>query len=297
MTPDEARELIGAFVLGACTPEEAAEVRAHMVASPAFRAEVESFDVVREALLDVPAPEERPGADLKRRLMAQVQEEASLFGAAGTPGSGGDTATAVREDDDREAGSYPPAPSVSAADATPGAGSSAAEATPAAAASPVEAPRGTMAPVQADGAGPRRSGFLAALRSPARATALAAVIVALVVAGIVFTGGESTERVPGQVLGAADSGASVAMVTSGDEHRLEVRGLKPAGAGREYQVWLRTGDGAPRPTKVLFNVNDEGRAEATIPDDLSATDDVLVTAEPNGGSPAPTSNPVLRVPV
>jgi anti-sigma-K factor RskA len=288
MTPDEARELIGAFVLGACSPEEAAEVRAHMVASPAFRAEVESFDVVREALLDVPAPEERPGADLKRRLMAQVQEEASLFGAAGTAGGGGDTATAVREDDGREAGSYPPAPAVSVADAPSGSGS---------APSPVEAPRGSASPAHADGAGPRRSGFLAALRHPARATALAAVIIALVVAGIVFTGGESTERVPGQVLGAAGSNASVAMVMSGDEHRLEVRGLKPAGAGREYQVWLRTGDGAPRPTKVLFNVDDEGRAEATIPDDLSAADDVLVTAEPNGGSPAPTSDPVLRVPV
>ncbi|WP_022929684.1 anti-sigma factor domain-containing protein [Patulibacter americanus] len=287
MTPDEARELIGAFVLGACTPEEAAEVRAHMVASPTFRAEVASFDPVRDALLDVPVPEERPGADLKRRLMAQVQEEASLFGAAGTPGAGrGDTATAVREDDEREAGSYPPAPSVSVTDAAP-----------ATASSPVEAPRGSGAPAHGDGAGPRRSGFLAALRHPARATALAAVVVALVVAGVLFTGGEATERVPGQVLGAAAPGASVAMVSSGDEHRLEVRGLKPAGSGRAYQVWLKTGDEAPKPTTVLFDVDDRGRAEATIDGDMSGVDDVLVTAEPEGGSPAPTSDPVIRVPV
>jgi hypothetical protein len=295
MTPDEARELIGAFVLGACTPEEAAEVRAHMVASPTFRAEVASFDAVRDALLDVPVPEERPGADLKRRLMSQVQEEASLFGAAGTPGAGqGDTATAVREDDEREVGSYPPAPSVSA---TAPAATPAPEATPPAASSPVQAPRGSAAPVHGDGAGPRRSGFLAALRNPARATALAAVIVALVVAGVLFTGGEATERVPGQVLGAGGPGASVAMVTSGDEHRLEVRGLQPAGSGRAYQVWLRTGDEAPKPTKVLFDVDDQGRAQATIEGDMSGVDDVLVTAEPDGGSPAPTSDPVLRVPV
>lgn len=118
---------------------------------------------------------------------------------------------------------------------------------------------------------------------------------ALVVAGIAFTGGDSTERVQGQVLSASASGASVAMVSTGDEHRLEVRGLPAAGSGREYQVWLRTGEQAPKPTKVLFDVDDRGRAEATIEGDLSDVDDVLVTAEPDGGSPAPTSDPVIRV--
>jgi anti-sigma-K factor RskA len=87
------------------------------------------------------------------------------------------------------------------------------------------------------------------------------------------------------------------MVTSGDEHRLEVRGLKPAGSGRAYQVWLKTGDEAPKPTTVLFDVDDRGRADATIEGDMSGIDDVLVTAEPDGGSPAPTSDPVIRVPV
>lgn len=259
MSTEDPRELVGAYVLGACTPEEAAEVRAHITASREFRAEVESFEPVYEALLEAPEPDVAPGSELKRSIMAQVQAEASLFAAAGPS----ERAAIVRE------------------------GRSAADARPHVPA------RGAGAPAPS----PRRSVFLDALRHPARATALAAVLVALIVGGVALGGGGSD---PVQVAGAISDpakakGATVKMVVDGDRHELHVHRFVAAGPGKKYQVWLRTGDGLPKPTKVLFDVDIRGNATAVIPGDMSEVDDVLVTAEPKGGSAQPTSEPVLTV--
>jgi anti-sigma-K factor RskA len=137
---------------------------------------------------------------------------------------------------------------------------------------------------------------MSALRSPARATALAAVIVALIVGGFVLgSGGDPTRDVPGQVTALAGPDATVRLVAKGDDSRLKLSGFRAAGAGRKYQVWLKTGDEDPRPTKVLFDVDAKGNAEAKIPADLDTVDDVLVTSEPATGSQAPTTKPVLHV--
>lgn len=270
MSTDDPRDLIGAFVLGACTPEESAQVRAHMVASPAFRAEVESFDLVHAALLDVPAVDVVPDVGLKRSIMAQVQAEASLFAAAGPS----ERAAIVR---DQEA----PAPISARADAHE------------AAAGPE---RGAGAPAPS----PRRNAFLAALSSPARATALAAVIVALIVGGIVLGGGgsdDTTREIPIQATAKAGNNASGRIVTAKDSSTLRLSGFPRAGTGKQYQVWLQTGTEDPKPTKVLFSVDAKGHGQATIPGSLDDVDQVLVTAEPDGGSQTPTSEPVLHAQV
>jgi anti-sigma-K factor RskA len=266
MTTDDPRDLIGAYVLDACSPEEEAQVRAHMKVSAEFRAEVESFAEVRRALLEVPAPDVAPDPALKRSIMAQVQAEASLFQAAG----GEHGAERAQAPEAR------PAPAAQAP--TP----------PATGASPA---RGTGTPAPA----PRRNAFMSALRSPARATALAAVIVALIVGGFVLGSGGSDTTYNGRPTFAAGADASVRLVAKEGDNRLKLSGFPKAGSDREYQVWLKTGDEAPRPTKVLFDVDEQGNAEATIPGDLDDVDDVLVTAEPDGGSPAPTTDPVLHV--
>lgn len=262
MSTDDPRELIGAYVLDACTPDEAAEVRAHMTASAEFRAEVESYEPVYDALLEAPEPDVTPGPDLKRSIMAQVQAEASLFAAAGPS----ERAAIVRE------------------------GGPAADLRPR-----VDLPaRGTGEPAPSV----RRNAFLDALRHPARATALAAVLVALIVGGIVLGGGggaETDERsfvvVPAPQAG---NNASGRLVADGDSGTLKLSGFRATAPGREYQVWLQTGKGDPKPTKVLFTVDGKGHGEATIPG-LKGVDQVLVTAEPKGGSPAPTTQPVLHV--
>ena len=58
-------------------------------------------------------------------------------------------------------------------------------------------------------------------------------------------------------------------------------------------MWLkRPGRAAPEPTNALFDVRD-GRATVEVPGGVEGVDQVLVTAEPNGGSAAPTRPPVV----
>ncbi|CAB4902218.1 unannotated protein [freshwater metagenome] len=264
MSTDDTRDLIGAYVLGACTEQEHAEVRAHMKVDPVFRAEVESYDAVRDALLDVPAAhaDADPSVALKRSVMEQVQAEASLFAAAGT----GERAAIVRRHEQAPDPVAPPSASA--------------------------APRGAGEPAPS----PRRNAFLSALSNPARATALAAVIVALVVGGFALgSGGTETREVTGQVTRVASANATVRMVVKDGTSDLKLSGFDKAGSGRKYQVWLKSGDDAPKPTTVLFDVDDRGNATATVPGDMSKVDDVLVTSEPASGSQTPTTSPVLHV--
>jgi anti-sigma-K factor RskA len=265
MSTDDPRDLIGAYVLGACSDEEHAQVRAHMKVDSAFRAEVESFDDVRDALLEVPTAhaDAAPGVALKRSVMEQVQAEASLFAAAGT----GEREAIVRRHE---------------------------QAAPTPFAHPVtDAPRGAGEPAPS----PRRNAFLSALSNPARATALAAVIVALIVGGFALSsgGGTETREVNGQVTQLAGASATVRMVVKDGTSDLKLSGFKTAGAGRKYQVWLKSGDAAPKPTSVLFDVDERGNATATVPGDMTDVDDVLVTSEPETGSQTPTTEPVLHV--
>jgi anti-sigma-K factor RskA len=243
-------DLIGPYVLGACTVAEAADVRARMVVDPDFRREVESYAAVQEALLEVPAP---PGtvseldAEIKARVMDVVRQEAELFVAAGwaEPASDG----------------------------------------------PPEWRR-------------RLSRTLASLRRPRAYAALATVLVALVVAGVAIvglgSGGGPSEGggtvVAGTALGSAAPDGRAEIVVEGDAGELRVSGFPAAGPGREYQVWVRTGQGDPRPTRVLFDVDRDGNGRAAIPAQAMVnTDEVLLTSEPAGGSPAPTRDPVAQV--
>lgn len=270
MSSDDPRDLIGAYVLDACSPEEAAQVRAHMKVSPEFRAEVESFGDLRRALLEVPAPEVTPSPGLKASVMAQVRAEASLFAAAGGGEAGRGAASEAARPSDLAAPAAYDGPSV-ASGAAPARGA------------------GTPAPT------PRRGAFLTALRSPARATALAALLVALIVGGVVLGSGSGATEYNGRPTFNAGADATVRLVAKDGDNKLRLSGFPQARGDREYQVWLRTGNEDPRPTKVLFQVDEQGNAEATIPGDLGNVDDVLVTAEPKGGSQTPTSDPVLHV--
>jgi anti-sigma-K factor RskA len=63
--------------------------------------------------------------------------------------------------------------------------------------------------------------------------------------------------------------------------------------GRVYQVWLKPRDGRPQPTSSLFVPRADGTAEVAVPATAADMDLVLVSTEPPGGSPAPTTAPVL----
>lgn len=88
-------------------------------------------------------------------------------------------------------------------------------------------------------------------------------------------------------------GASATVHVSGDRAALRVQNMPRPAAGETYQVWFVRADGRPRPTHALFNVRDDGRATVQIEDSAAGVRRVLVTAEPSGGSTAPTSAPVI----
>lgn len=68
--------------------------------------------------------------------------------------------------------------------------------------------------------------------------------------------------------------------------------LRAPPPGHVYQVWLQRGRAAPQPTAALFTPRRDGSAMTGVVDARGA-DSVLVSIEPAGGSPAPTTRPVL----
>lgn len=133
-----------------------------------------------------------------------------------------------------------------------------------------------------------------ALRPLPAALAAALLIAVGVAGGIALTGDGGNERVvTAQVKLASAPAASASVQITDDGTRLRVRDLPAPPRGKVYQVWLLRPGAQPEPNAV-FRVDPDGGANVTIADDrLRGVDQVLVTAEPDGGSQAPTSNPFI----
>lgn len=69
-------------------------------------------------------------------------------------------------------------------------------------------------------------------------------------------------------------------------------GMDPVDEGRIYELWAIDGDG-PSPAG-LFDV-DDGRAVHAFSGDMAGVEAMAVTVEPDSGSSAPTSDPVVVV--
>jgi hypothetical protein len=136
---------------------------------------------------------------------------------------------------------------------------------------------------------PRRAWW----RWPVPALAAAALLLGLVVglgaAGVI--GGDSDHTIAMTATGAA-RGANARLVMDG-RATLEVDHLPGPGNGRVYQVWLKPAGGDPEPTNSLFVPRADGNATVAVPQEAEDMEAVMVTAEPDGGSPQPTSAPVL----
>jgi anti-sigma-K factor RskA len=102
--------------------------------------------------------------------------------------------------------------------------------------------------------------------------------------------GETTTIVAGQA-----PGVTARMVREGDRGTLSLDNVKPLPQGRVLEAWVRR-DGEVEPVPALFVPDSEGRAATTIAD-LKGVNTVMVTSEPNGGSEAPTSKPIVTVPI
>jgi hypothetical protein len=84
--------------------------------------------------------------------------------------------------------------------------------------------------------------------------------------------------------------ASASVRTEDGQASLELANMPAPPPGKVYEVWLAKQGQMPRPTRALFVVRS---GEVTIPGGVGDADQVLVTAEPRGGSLVPTSMPVI----
>lgn len=127
--------------------------------------------------------------------------------------------------------------------------------------------------------------------------ALAAVaLVAVALAGYKIGSGDSGGPTPQQV-GAVDSadGVSAKVLREGDSGEVRLADVSKLPDERVLEAWVRR-DGEVEPVKALFVPDREGKASTTIAD-LRGVDLVMVTTEPAAGSKAPTSVPIVEVPV
>jgi anti-sigma-K factor RskA len=112
-----------------------------------------------------------------------------------------------------------------------------------------------------------------------------------VTAVIELSGGAAATVLQAQVVGI--SGSAQLRVTGGHAD-LVVQHIPAAGRGHEYEVWLQRGNAAPVRANVLFGVNSSGNADVGLPKSVGrGLRAVMVTKEPLGGSPHPTTNPVI----
>lgn len=135
----------------------------------------------------------------------------------------------------------------------------------------------------------RRLPFAPSRPGAALGGALAAAA-AIVVAIVLASGGSS----PTRVIHANVRGAGTAeLILTGGRGELVVSHFPSPGSGRIYQVWLQHPHRAPSPTRTLFDVTTTGGGEVGVVGDLHGVSEVLVTAEPLGGTSVPTTAPVI----
>jgi anti-sigma-K factor RskA len=150
--------------------------------------------------------------------------------------------------------------------------------------------------LQAAGAQADRPRAAARPRSARRlALALLAVVAAAAVAiglAVGLSGSPSEKVIAAHVASAAPHGRADVRET-GAHAELVVSGMPQPPAGKIYQVWLARPGRQPEPTNALFGVNHAGSGSVAVPGSVHGVAQLLVTAEPYGGSLHPTSTPII----
>lgn len=142
----------------------------------------------------------------------------------------------------------------------------------------------------------RRRGLGALLSRPALAAAAAGGLAVAAIVGFVIGGGTDTGGSARTVQAHVTSVAGVQPRTSAalrvsDHHAtLVVRDMPEPPAQNVYEVWVKHGRAAPVPAGTTFVVRS---GDIPIAHSVNPGDQVLVTAEPKGGSLTPTSPPMI----
>jgi len=121
------------------------------------------------------------------------------------------------------------------------------------------------------------------------AGALAAAIIAVVLISSGSSDGGGTRVIHAQV---SVPQAAVSVRLNGGHAELNLTRMPQSPPNHVYEVWVKRA-GAPQPTDALFTVSSGGSATVGVPGSVAGVKQILVTAEPTGGSKVPTSTPVI----
>ena len=92
-----------------------------------------------------------------------------------------------------------------------------------------------------------------------------------------------------------EQGARAELLTlEGDRAVLVVENMPPVPEGKTYQIWVIE-DNVPKPSGLFKPRQDSDAAVVEHP--VEGGDIIAVTVEPDGGSPKPTSDPMLAAEV
>ncbi len=140
---------------------------------------------------------------------------------------------------------------------------------------------------------PRRGWRELVTLRPSVAAALSAALIAVGVGGgaIVMNDGAPSSR--SVVADVTAPGAAATLSVKGSRGTLHVAKMPSPPAGSVYQVWFIKDGKKPIPTHTLFNVRGDGNANVEIDESVDGVKQVLVTAEPSGGSMQPSSAPII----
>jgi hypothetical protein len=128
---------------------------------------------------------------------------------------------------------------------------------------------------------------------PALTTALALAAGLLIGAFAINTGSSQPTEVIHAAVAIPGHRVTAELRKVGSHLQLVVEGMPAPPPGHIYEIWLEHGSAAPQPTDALFSVTRTGAGSVGVPGDLRGVSDVLVTAEPLGGSLKPTRTPVI----
>jgi len=132
---------------------------------------------------------------------------------------------------------------------------------------------------------------------PAVGFAVVALVVAAIAGYVVGSGGSSSPSggSPSTVVSGEAPGIVATMVREGDGGSLHLKNVDQISDGKVLEAWVQRG-GKVEAVPALFAPDREGRASTTVAN-MTDVETVMVTVEPAGGTKAPTSTPIVTLPI
>jgi anti-sigma-K factor RskA len=123
----------------------------------------------------------------------------------------------------------------------------------------------------------------------------ALVLVAAAMLGYALSGDSGEGGGTSTIAAGQPPGVTATMVDEGDGGTLRLANVRQLPDGKVLEAWVLR-DGEVEAVRALFVPDREGRASTQLPP-MDGVEEVMVTAEPKGGSETPTGEPLIAIPV